>query len=72
MIKQVASECEQQKAKLRAVRKRYMDKVRVIEKSKTISKDDVDAMKKKIDAINDTVSKEMTEMMKQKEKELDI
>ena len=49
-----------------------MDKVRVIEKSKTISKDDVDAMKKKIDAITDTVSKEMTEMMKQKEKELDI
>lgn len=72
MIKQVASECEQQKGKLRAVRKRYMDKVRVIEKSKTISKDDVDAMKKKIDAITDTVSKEMTEMMKQKEKELDI
>ena len=72
MIKQVASECEQQKAKLRPVRKSYMDKVRVIEKSKTISKDEVDAMKKKIDAITDTVSKEMTEMMKQKEKELDI
>ena len=72
MIKQVALECEQQKSKLRAVRKRYMDKVRVIEKNVSISKDDISSMKKKIDEITDKVSKEMAEMMKRKEKELDI
>ncbi|CBK22354.2 uncharacterized protein [Blastocystis hominis] len=72
MIKQVALECEQQKSKLRAVRKRYMDKVRVIEKNVSISKDDISSMKKKIDEITDRVSKEMAEMMKRKEKELDI
>lgn len=72
MIKQVALECEQQKSKLRAVRKRYMDRVRMIEKGVSISKDDISSMKKKIDEITDKVSKEMSEMMKQKEKELDI
>ena len=72
MIKQVALECEQQKSKLRAVRKRYMDKVRVIEKNVSISKDDIRKNKKKIDEITDRVSKEMAEMMKRKEKELDI
>lgn len=72
MIKQVGIECENQKNKLRTVRKKYMDKVRVIEKSKTISKDDIDHMKKKIDEITDLKSKEMVEMMKKKEKELEI
>ena len=72
MIKQVSVECENQKSKLRTVRKKYMDKVKVIEKSKTTSKDDVDRMKKKIDEITDSKSKEMMEMMKKKEKELEI
>lgn len=72
LIKQVGSECESQKGKLRNVRKKYMDKIRVIEKSKTVSKDDVEKMKKKVDMITDSIVKEMTEMMKKKEQELDI
>ena len=72
LIKQVGSEYELQKGKLRNVRKRYMDKVKVIEKSKTISEDDIKRMKKEIDSITDAVTKEMTEMMKKKEKELEI
>ena len=72
MIKQVSVECENQKSKLRTVRKKYMDKVKVIEKSKTTSKDDIDRMKKKIDEITDMKSKEMMELMKKKEKELEI
>ena len=72
MIKQVGTECEQQKGKLRNVRKKYMDKIRLIEKSKTVSKDEIEKMKKKIDAISDSVSKEMTEMMKKKEQSLEI
>ena len=72
LIKQVGSECESQKGKLRNVRKKYMDKIRVIEKSKTVSKDDVEKMKKKVDTITDEIVKEMTEMMKKKESELDI
>ena len=72
MIKQVSVECENQKSKLRSVRKKYMDKIKVIEKSKTTSKDDIDRMKKKVDEITDLKSKEMTEMMKKKEKELDV
>ena len=69
LIKQVGSEYELQKGKLRNVRKRYMDKVK---KSKTISEDDIKRMKKEIDSITDAVTKEMTEMMKKKEKELEI
>ena len=72
MIKQVSTEYEQQKGKLRNVRKRYMDKVKVIEKAKTISEDEIKQMKKQIDGITDSVTKEMTEMMKKKEKELEI
>lgn len=72
LIKQVGAECEQQKGKLRNVRKKYMDRIRVIEKSKTVSKDDVDRMKKKVDSITDGVTKEMNEMMKKKEQELAI
>ena len=49
-----------------------MDKIRLIEKSKTVSKDEIEKMKKKIDAISDSVSKEMTEMMKKKEQSLEI
>ena len=65
-------ECEQQKNILRTIRKKYMDKIRIIEKSKTVSKDDIDRMKKKIDEITDSKSKEMVEIMKKKEKELEI
>ena len=72
LVKQVSSEYELQKGKLRNVRKRYMDKIKVIEKSKTISEDDIKRMKKEIDSITDAVTKEMTEMMKTKEKELEI
>ncbi|KNB46308.1 ribosome recycling factor [Blastocystis sp. subtype 4] len=72
LIKQVGTECEQQKGKLRNVRKKYMDKIRLIEKSKTVSKDDIEKMKKKIDAISDSVTKDMTEMMKKKEESLEI
>lgn len=72
MIKQVNAECESQKNKLRTVRKKYMDRVKVIEKSKTVSKDDIERMKKKIDDITDAKSKEMVEMMKKKEKELEV
>ena len=72
MIKQVSVECEQQKNILRTIRKKYMDKIRIIEKSKTVSKDDIDHMKKKIDEITDSKSKEMVEIMKKKEKELEI
>lgn len=72
MIKQVNAECESQKNKLRTVRKKYMDRVKVIEKSKTVSKDDIERMKKKIDDIADAKSKEMVEMMKRKEKELEV
>jgi len=57
---------------LRNVRKKYMDKIRLIEKSKTVSKDDIEKMKKKIDAISDSVTKDMTEMMKKKEESLEI
>ena len=49
-----------------------MDKVKVIEKAKTISEDEIKQMKKQIDGITDSVTKEMTEMMKKKEKELEI
>ena len=49
-----------------------MDRIRVIEKSKTVSKDDVDRMKKKVDSITDGVTKEMNEMMKKKEQDLAI
>lgn len=72
MIKQVNAECESQKNKLRTVRKKYMDRVKVIEKSKTVSKDDIERMKKKIDDITDAKSKDMVEMMKKKEKELEV
>lgn len=72
MIKQVNAECESQKNKLRTVRKKYMDRVKVIEKSKSVSKDDIERMKKKIDDIADAKSKEMVEMMKRKEKELEV
>ena len=72
MIKQVSTEYEQQKGKLRNVRKRNMDKVKVIEKAKSTSEDDIKRMKKQIDGITDAVTKEMTEMMKKKEKELEI
>ncbi|KAK8830892.1 hypothetical protein WA577_003593 [Blastocystis sp. JDR] len=72
MIKQVSTEYEQQKGKLRNVRKRYMDKVKVIEKATSTSEDDIKRMKKQIDGITDAVTKEMTEMMKKKEKELEI
>ena len=72
MIKQVSTEYEQQKGKLRNVRKRYMDKVKVIEKAKSTSEDDIKRMKKQIDGITDAVTTEMTEMMKKKEKELEI
>ena len=72
MIKQVSTEYEQQKGKLRNVRKRYMDKVQAIEKAKSTSEDDIKRMKKQIDGITDAVTKEMTEMMKKKEKELEI
>ena len=66
MIKQVSTEYEQQKGKLRNVRKRYMDKVKAIEKAKSTSEDDIKRMKKQIDGITDAVTKEMTEMMKKK------
>ena len=72
LIKQVGAECEQQKGKLRMVRKRYMDKIHIIERSKTVSKDDTERLKKKIDMLSDAVTKEMTEMMKKKENELNI
>lgn len=49
-----------------------MDRVRSLENNFSISEDDISSMKKRIDVITDKVSKEMSEMMKQKEKELDI
>ena len=49
-----------------------MDRIRVIEKSKTVSKDDVDRMKKKVDSITDGVTKEMKAAAKAAGRAVDV
>eukprot|EP01039_Chlorochromonas_danica_P003347 gene3347-3670_t len=70
LVKQAKSLCEEGKVAVRNVRRDFVDKVKVAEKDKAISKDDSKAFQDELQKVTDDFTKKLDNMLKTKEKDL--